>query len=253
MTGLLACPVVRTTEIAVDGERIAYELRRSRRARRLRIVVTPGRVEVVVPRRVSERQARAFVASKAAWLRRHTEALRAGGPAALPRRFEDGARLVLRGRPLRLAVEAGDVSRTGPVEADLDRGALRLRVPRSADPDRREAAARRAVHRWLDRRLLAEADSVALRCRDRLGAVPTAFRVREQKTLWGSCGRDGVIRLNRRLAAAPAEVFEYVVVHELCHLVEPGHGPRYWRLVARLLPGYEVPRAWLKRNGVALG
>ena len=240
-------------EIAVDGQRIPYELRRSRRARRLRIVVTPGRVEVVVPRRVSEGQARAFVASKAGWLRRHTEALRAGGPRALPDRFDDGARLVLRGRPVRLAVEPADVRRTSRVESDLETGVLRLRVPRSADPARREAAARRAVHRWLDRRLLAEAEAVARRHRARLGAAPAAIRVREQKTLWGSCGRDGVIRLNRRLAAAPAEVFEYVVVHELCHLVEPGHGPPFWRLVARLLPGYEAPRAWLKRNGVALG
>jgi len=240
-------------EIAVDGDRIAYELRRSRRARRLRIVVTPGRVEVVVPRRVSEGQARAFVASKARWLRRHTEALRTGGPPALPRRYEDGAHVVLRGRTLRLAVVPADVRRTRPVDSDLERGLLRLRVPRSADPPAREAAARRAVRRWLDRRLLAEAGEIAARSRPGLGAAPAAIRIREQKTLWGSCGRDGVVRLNRRLAAAPAEVFEYVVVHELCHLVEPGHGPRYWRLVARLLPGYEAPRAWLKRNGVALG
>jgi len=240
-------------EIAVDGERIPYELRRSRRARRLRIVVTPGRVEVVVPRRVSEGQARAFVASKAGWLRRHTEALRAAGPRALPNRYEDGAELVLRGRPVRLAVEPAPVRLTSPVQADLEAGVLHLRVPGSADPDRREAAARRAVRRWLDRRLLAEAETVALHHRARLGADPAAIRIREQRTLWGSCGRDGVVRLNRRLAAAPAEVFEYVVVHELCHLVEPGHGPRYWRLVARLLPGYETPRAWLKRNGVALG
>lgn len=240
-------------EIAVGGETIPYELRHSRRARRLRIVVTPGRVEVVVPRRVSERQARAFVASKAGWLYRHTEALRNGGPPALPARYDDGAALVVRGRELRLAVEPADVGRTSPVRTDLEAGVLRLQVPEPLDPVRREAAARRAVHRWIDRSLLAAAESLSVHYREALGAAPAAFRIRQQKTLWGSCGRDGVIRLNRRLAAAPVEVFEYVVVHELCHLVETGHGPRYWRLVARLLPGYEAPRGWLKRNGVALG
>ena len=74
-----------------------------------------------------------------------------------------------------------------------------------------------------------------------------------QKTLWGSCSPKDVISLNWRLIAAPREVFEYVVVHELCHLRERNHSSRFWGLVEELMPDYRERRAWLKEHGVGLG
>ncbi len=86
-----------------------------------------------------------------------------------------------------------------------------------------------------------------------LGVAPRAIRIGNQKTLWGSCSARGVISLNWRLLAAPRPIFEYVVVHELCHLRERNHGPRFWRLVGNVLPDYRERRAWPRRHGVALG
>lgn len=86
----------------------------------------------------------------------------------------------------------------------------------------------------------------------RLGLRHAGLRIRDPRTRWGSCGPDGHIMLSLRLALAPPEVFRYVVVHELCHLRWHGHGPRFWELVERQMPGYREQREWLRRNGEAL-
>ena len=79
--------------------------------------------------------------------------------------------------------------------------------------------------------------------------MPRALRIKEQKQLWGSCSARGTINLNWRLILAPEAVFEYVVVHELCHLRVRNHQQEFWRLVAEVLPDYERHRRWLRANG----
>jgi predicted metal-dependent hydrolase len=86
----------------------------------------------------------------------------------------------------------------------------------------------------------------------RLGLRHKGLRIRDPRTRWGSCGPDGHIMLSMRLALAPPEVFRYVVVHELCHLRWHGHGPRFWALVEKQMPGYREQREWLRRHGEAL-
>ncbi len=106
---------------------------------------------------------------------------------------------------------------------------------------------------WLERRALEDARGWVRRYGVELGAYPTRIRIGNQKTIWGSCSTRGVVSLNWRLIATPRQVFEYVVVHELCHLIERNHGPRFWRLVQSLMPDYHERRAWLKQHGIALG
>lgn len=76
--------------------------------------------------------------------------------------------------------------------------------------------------------------------------------IRSQHTRWGSCSGRGNLNFNCLLMLAPPEVLDYVVVHELCHRLEMNHSPGFWDHVARILPDYRVPRAWLKTNGVQL-
>jgi predicted metal-dependent hydrolase len=85
-----------------------------------------------------------------------------------------------------------------------------------------------------------------------LGLRVTRISIRNQRTRWGSCGRDGHICLNWRLVLMPAWVRDYVLVHELMHLERLDHSPAYWRLVAAACPSYRDARAWLRMNGPAL-
>lgn len=87
---------------------------------------------------------------------------------------------------------------------------------------------------------------------DRLELHVASVSVRNQRTRWGSCGRNGRICLNWRLALMPVWVRDYVLVHELMHLKRMDHSPRYWSLVAQAYPRYREARAWLRQHGPAL-
>lgn len=84
------------------------------------------------------------------------------------------------------------------------------------------------------------------------GLSVTRVSIRNQRTRWGSCGRDGHISLNWRLVLMPSEVRDYVLVHELMHLCRLDHSRAYWKLVAAACPGYREARQWLRTHGPSL-
>jgi predicted metal-dependent hydrolase len=150
-------------------------------------------------------------------------------------------------------------------------GRVRVTIPRGGS--RREADAFLNRHLdWIARqrsRLMPSAlsfeDRHALRLRARKelparllelaaahGLTVTRVSIRNQRTRWGSCGRDGHISLNWRLVLMPPEVREYVLIHELMHLRRLDHSRAYWRLVAGACPGYREARQWLRTQGPSL-
>jgi hypothetical protein len=121
------------------------------------------------------------------------------------------------------------------------------------DSSERDRAVAELLGEWMDGRLREDAWEVVCRCGRPHGLDPRGIRVKDQRTLWGSCGRDRVLRLDRKLARVPKAVFEYVVVHELCHLRHRDHSQEFWALVKRVLPGFEERKAWLAEHEVRLG
>jgi len=107
-----------------------------------------------------------------------------------------------------------------------------------------EVEARRAARELV--RMLVEEEAPPL------GVTVSRIEVRDQKTRWGSCSTRGTLSFNWRLVLAPFDVLDYVVVHELCHLVEPNHSRRFWRLVEKRRPGYRTQSEWLDAYGPEL-
>jgi hypothetical protein len=87
---------------------------------------------------------------------------------------------------------------------------------------------------------------------ERLGVAYRRIRIGGQRTLWGSCSPSGTLSFNWRLVLAPAEVLDYVVVHELCHLRIPNHSRRFWALVEARRPHWQEQRDWLREHGPEL-
>jgi predicted metal-dependent hydrolase len=112
-------------------------------------------------------------------------------------------------------------------------GLERLRL--TEDQGRREARARIS--------LLAQSEAAAL------GVSYSRLTLRDQRSRWGSCSSAGALSFNWRLVLAPHDVLDYVVVHEVCHLVELNHGPAFWRLVERRRPAYAESKRWLDDHG----
>jgi hypothetical protein len=157
----------------------------------------------------------------------------------------DGGAILFRGEPARVSVGGGGIRQAQVVYRD----GFRIALPDGAAHAEREALIEAGLQRWLMRQAQIDARLYAERHGPRHGLVSSAVRVRNQKHLWGSCTAKGVIYLNWRLIFAPRAVFEYVVVHELCHLRVRNHQSAFWRLVGEVLPGYRRERRWLKDNG----
>ena len=209
---------------------IPYSVRRSDRARRVRVVVDPrGEVEVVLPRRVPQREAAAAVVELRPWIERRlaeTEAARAAVAAR-------GSALPYLGKTLLARREPG-----------------RTRAHRRADTllygDREQ------IERWYRRMAR---DEVVPRLDDAaaaLGVDYASVRIAGQRTRWGSCSTTGAMSFNWRLLLAPPDILDYVVWHEACHLVHMDHSRRFWSLLERHRPNYRTPRRWLKDNGAKL-
>jgi predicted metal-dependent hydrolase len=109
------------------------------------------------------------------------------------------------------------------------------RLSLTEDQGRREAFARVS--------LIAQSEAAAL------GVGYTRITLRDQRSRWGSCSNKGALSFNWRLVLAPHDVLDYVVVHEVCHLVELHHGPAFWALVAKRRPGYAESKRWLDDHG----
>lgn len=122
------------------------------------------------------------------------------------------------------------------IERQLARLAPQLTLPRIGEQEGRRLA----------RELAGEL------CREhapRVGVAYERIRIGDQRSRWGSCSATGTLSFNWRLVLAPATVFEYVVVHELCHLEVADHSGAFWRLVERAFPAYERDERWLRRHG----
>jgi predicted metal-dependent hydrolase len=212
---------------------IVYTVRRSTRARRVRVNVhAHSGVEVVLPARAPERAAAAAVSELRPWIERR----------------------LLEAREVRerIAARAGTVPYLGmPLELVPQLG--RTRVHRSGERLLVPAAdAHPALERFYRRAARAEIAPRLDRASALAGSSYTALDIRAQRTRWASCSASGRMSFNWRLLLAPERVLEYVVWHEVCHLQILDHSPRFWSLVERYWPGYRDDREWLRRHGATL-
>lgn len=116
------------------------------------------------------------------------------------------------------------------------------------------AVSRRAAGLTEDRRERARA-IITARVQHWAGLMGLSYNriaIKDQRTLWGSCSRKGNLNFNWRLAAAPVEALDYIVIHELCHLREMNHSKRFWAHVAGICPDYRARRRWLRENCAAI-
>ncbi len=232
--------------LTIGLKKIAYQIRSSPRARRLRLTVRPDGVEVVVPPRVQAHEVNSFIDSHRGWIRDKVEQYQSlSANHNGPERLEDGVFIPFRGEPTPLAITLAERVHPRVVEGD----GFRLELPERLPPEEREAAVERALISHLKKQARADALMAIERFGPQNDLSPTALHIKDQKRLWGSCTHKGVINLNWRLILAPVDVFDYVVVHELCHLRHPHHQPPFWHAVGDVMPDFERHRRWLKING----
>lgn len=212
---------------------IPYTIRRSTRARRVRVNVhAHSGVEVVLPTRAPERAAALAVNELRPWIERRLDEAR----EALASIAARAGTVPYLGSSLELVAQQG--------RTRVHRDGGRLLVP--------DGDARPALERFYRRAARSEVAARLDQATALAGTSYTGLDIRAQRTRWASCSASGRMSFNWRLLLAPERVLEYVVWHEVCHLEILDHSPRFWRLVEARWPDYREDRDWLARNGVTL-
>jgi predicted metal-dependent hydrolase len=242
----------------LPGGDLDYVLRRSPRARRLRVTIHPDRgVVVSLPPEGRRGWARpeslvdGFLAEREAWIRRHLGVQRATREGLDARPELDAGRVVpYLGEPHRVrVVPAAPGARTSRVTRVGGDDGDELVVERAARDARPTSA---ILERWFRARARAALIQALARHEPALGVAPTRITVRDTTSRWGSCSRRGALSFSWRLVLAPPPALEAVAAHELCHLRVFGHGPRFRALLASRVPKHAESRRWLRRHAPEL-
>ncbi len=233
---LRAAPLPEAITVRLDDGEQRIELRRNANARRyiLRLPATGGDPVLTVPAKGTLATARDFAERQRDWLAAQLDRR----PVAVP--FAEGGLVPLRGEAHRIVAAGGF---RGLVRAGERDGEAALLVPGA-----QEHLARRLTD-WLRREARRDLERAVEAHAGTLGRRHAGIALRDTRSRWGSCTADGRLSFSWRLVLAPPAILDYVAAHEVAHLAEMNHGPRFWALCRRLAPQTEEARDWLRREG----
>jgi predicted metal-dependent hydrolase len=226
--------------VRLGSREVPYLLKRSTQRRRIVLTVDEDGLCVGAPWRSSEKRVLEIIREAESWVLKKLDAW-----SALPKRrprWTHGETIQYLGRDLVIDLVQDPLAQTAILQGD---GRLQIRLP---DTEAREAV-RSAVVKWYRRHARTNFEARIAHLSPLLGvALPRLF-LSSARTRWGSCNAQGHVRLNWRLIQAVQPTVDYVVVHELAHLLEMNHSKRFWNLVADACPHHKEARAELDRMG----
>lgn len=215
------------------------EIIRTDRRKSADIRVEEGAVSIVVPNETSLEKIDQLLESKRRWIKEKMALHQQTAPAS-SREFVSGEAFPYLGRNYRLKIEIGDFA---PVK--LVHGRLLVTLPQSTQ---RQKMVRNALVRWYKRQAEQKIKEKVTRFAPAVGISPMGVDIRTFKSRWGSCTTKGKLEFNWQIMMAPNRMVDYVVMHELCHLIRHDHSPEFWNELGRAMPDYLQCREWLREN-----
>ena len=226
-----------------DGNGFIAEVIRTSRRKTADIRVEEGAVSVIVPVSTSIEKIDQLLLAKRTWIKEKMALQREMAPVS-SKQFVSGEAFPYLGRNYRLKVTPGSFA---PVK--LLQGRLVVQMPES---DQQPYMIRNAIIRWYKRQAEQKIREKVKRYAPNVGVEPAGVNIKTFKSRWGSCTAKGELEFNWLIMLAPNRMVDYVVIHELCHLIHHDHSPDFWREVARVMPDYQMCREWLRENSVGL-
>ncbi|MGO1461989.1 MAG: M48 family metallopeptidase [Marinobacter sp.] len=222
-----------------DGNGFIAEVIRTNRRKSADIRVEEGAVSIVVPTNTSGEKIDQLLVAKRQWIKEKIALQRELNPAST-KQYVSGEAFPYLGRNYRLKVETGSFA---PVK--LLNGRLVATLPKG---DERPYMIRNALVRWYKRQAEQKLQEKVKRFAPIVGVEPAGVGIRTFKSRWGSCTARGKLEFNWQIMTAPNRMVDYVVIHELCHLIRHDHSPEFWREMARVMPEYQQCREWLREH-----
>ncbi|WP_262692207.1 M48 family metallopeptidase [Kordiimonas aestuarii] len=226
---MLKLKAIEPESVTLAGENVPVRIRRSAAAKRmiLRICDVSGDVKVTLPKRTSIRAASRFIAEHTGWL----EKTRAAMPVA--EQVTDGYTIHYRGQPCALVF-----SGQAPRKVAVGDGTIVVGGPVDLAPKR--------LLNWLKTEARQQLDLCASHHAATLGVSYARIGIGDMRSRWGSCSSARTLKFNWRLIMAPDDVLDYVAAHEVAHLLEMNHSPRFWAHVMKCCPEFDRQRKWLR-------
>lgn len=212
-------------------------------------IAPDGVVRVTSPSFVTDSYIHEVVYKRADWILSSIENIKEAARGVLNRRYSRGDRVVYLGKEYNLKV-------IEEVEAEnrirFDGEDFEVHVDPEGEEEERERSIREGLTQWYRHEAFRKLKERTRFYSEILKLYPNNIKVKEQKSLWGSCSSKDNINFNWKLIMAPQAVLDYIVVHELCHLRHRDHSKSYWNLVEGIIPDHKEKRKWLKENGRSL-
>ena len=228
---------------------LEYTLKRSNR-KSIRISIErDGAVMVKAPHQVELDNIEKFISEKKVWVYQKLAKKKALNRERPKREFVNGQGFLYLGKSYRLrfidgaGIGSGKLPKAAPLR--LWHGFFEL-------AETEKANARNHFISWYKKQIKRQLKERIPRYDNRIGVTVKDIRIIDLGHRWASCGRNGVINFNWRSVMAPVWVFDYILVHEMVHLIERAHSDRFWQLVSRIMPDYEEYALWLNENGADL-
>ena len=224
---------------------LRVEVLRSKRKTSV-LYIVGDELQIRVPNRVRDRKIVEILETKERWIRNKVIQLQ-NQRITNKREFISGESFSLFGRNLYLKVLEG-----GKVGTQLIDDYLITTVRTSEIGDLRKSRIKTYLEKWYIHEAYQKLEEKVMRYSKIIRVFPREIKVRNYKTRWGSCDNKGRLTFNFHLIKAPHEIVDYVVIHELCHMIQPNHSKFFWNEVARFDPSFKNHKKWLKLNGADL-
>lgn len=227
--------------VIIDGFQVVIV--RTERKKTASIKIKEGNVVITVPKSMPQSEAKSLLLKKSNWINKQLS-LQKQAATLTSRNYVEGEFFSYRGKPRYLSIHA---TRYPGQKILDDRILLSLTTDEFSQELIKELITqlfRESAEQHLKERTEQYAKKIAVQ--------PSDIRIKQYKSRWGSCSIRGQISYNWRIIMAPDPIIDYVVVHELCHLIEHNHSPRFWKLVEQFSPNYREHRNWLRENGLLL-
>ena len=232
---------------------LQYQLRRSPRAKQLRIIVKSDLIEVVAPLKVPEQHIKHFVDSHQEWIKSALDRVKEktrDTPSFAPALYHHGVNIPFQGQLYCLQLKYSTAN-TLRIQFHIETG-FTITLPNALTETDNTELIRQHLTRWMKQQARLKAKVLLDSQAQRLRLQPRGFKIKTQRSRWGSCGPVNDINLNWLLILAPPDIFEYVVIHELCHIEHKNHSQDFWLMVKQYCPDYLQHKLWLKEQGASL-
>ncbi|MEG6584616.1 M48 family metallopeptidase [Dendrosporobacter sp. 1207_IL3150] len=228
--------------INIAGRQIQFTLVFKKRKTIQLKIVGPNMIQISAPTKTPKDDICAVIQSKKKWLIEKLDHLQKLSENPINKSLSHGSEILFMGTSYLLQYD--HISNCLP-SVQRESGIIRISLNESSNPNS-------LLKKWyIDQatQLLYERTT---HWSKKIGVQPKRVVLKEQKSRWGSCSSLGNINLNWRIIMGPNEIIDYVIVHEICHLIELNHSSKFWHLVNLYLPNYKECRGWLKQNGCLL-